>query len=251
MKTHARLLLVVGLLALAAYAFPQAAIPAIPKVSINLGGGTAKGGEVATSLQIIALLTVLSLAPAILMLTTCFTRIVIILGFVRTALGTPSLPPNQVLVSLSLFLTLFVMKPTWEQVDAKALKPLTAGKISMAQAVTAATPPVRDFMLKSTYTSDLRLFLDLRGQKPKNREELDLASLVPAFVISELKTAFLIGFYIFVPFLIIDLIVSSALMGMGMMMMPPTVISLPAKILVFVLADGWSTLIHAILAGYR
>ena len=242
-------LIVLIVLALAAYAFPQ--IPTIPKIGISLGGG-AKGAEVATSLQILALLTVLSLVPAILMLTTCFTRIVIILGFVRTALGTPSLPPNQVLIGLSMFLTLFIMRPTWEQVDARAIKPLTNGKITIAQAVKEATPPVRDFMLKSTYTSDLQLFIDLRGgPKPKNREELDLTALVPAFMISELKTAFLIGFYVFVPFLIIDLIVSSALMGMGMMMMPPTVISLPAKILVFVLADGWSTIIQAILAGYR
>lgn len=245
-----RATLVLLLIALATLAFPQ--IPAIPKIGISLGGSAAKGGEVATSLQILALLTVLSLVPAILMLTTCFTRIVIILGFVRTALGTPSLPPNQVLVGLSLFLTLFVMKPTWEQVDARAIKPLTDGRITIAQAVKEATPPVRDFMLRSTYTSDLQLFLDLRGgPAPKNRDELDLSALVPAFMISELKTAFLIGFYVFVPFLIIDLIVSSALMGMGMMMMPPTVISLPAKILVFVLADGWSTIIQAILAGYR
>ena len=245
-----RAVLVALLLALAAWAFPQ--IPAVPKIGISLGGAATKGGEVATSLQILALLTVLSLVPAILMLTTCFTRIVIILGFVRTALGTPSLPPNQVLVGLSLFLTLFVMRPTWEKVDEAAIKPLTNGKITMAQAVKAATPPVRDFMLRSTYTSDLQLFIDLRGgPKPRSREELDLTALVPAFMISELKTAFLIGFYVFVPFLIVDLVVSSALMGMGMMMMPPTVISLPAKILVFVLADGWSTIIQAILAGYR
>lgn len=248
-----RATLVLLLLALAGAAFPQVApgIATIPKIGISLGGG-AKGGEVATSLQILALLTVLSLVPAILMLTTCFTRIVIILGFVRTALGTPSLPPNQVLVGLSLFLTMFVMKPTWEKVDQQAIQPLSAGKIDMRQAVAAATPPVRDFMLRSTYTSDLRLFLELRGgPPPQTREELDMTALVPAFIVSELKTAFLIGFYVFVPFLIVDLIVSSALMGMGMMMMPPTVISLPAKILVFVLADGWSTLIQAILAGYR
>ncbi len=239
------------LLSLVAVAFPQS-IPALPKIGLSMGGGTAKGDEVATSLQILALLTVLSLAPALLMLTTCFTRIVIILGFVRTALGTPSLPPNQVLVGLSLFLTLFVMKPTWEKVDEAAIKPLTNHQIDIREAVKRATPPVRDFMLRSTYTSDLRLFIDLRGgPAPKTKEELDLTALVPAFIISELKTAFLIGFYVFIPFLIIDLIVSSALMGMGMMMMPPTVISLPAKILVFVLADGWGTLIQAILAGYR
>lgn len=243
---------VLALLTLACVAMPQT-IPAIPKIAISMGGsGATKGTEVATSLQILAMLTVLSLAPALLMLTTCFTRIVIILGFVRTALGTPSLPPNQVLVGLSLFLTIFVMKPTWEQVNDRALKPLSNGQMNVGQAVKAATPPVRDFMLRSTYTSDLQLFLDLRGgPRPKTKEDLDIAALLPAFVISELKTAFLIGFYVFIPFLIIDLIVSSALMGMGMMMMPPTVISLPAKILVFVLADGWSTLIQAILAGYR
>lgn len=237
------------LLTLVAAAFPQT-LPAIPKIAISAGGG--KGDDVASSLQILALLTVLSLAPAILMLTTCFTRIVIILGFVRTALGTPSLPPNQVLVGLSLFLTLFVMKPTWDKVDEVAIKPLTNHQINAKQALDRATPPVRDFMLRSTYTSDLRLFLDLRGGKPpKTKDELELTTLIPAFIISELKTAFLIGFYIFIPFLIVDLIVSSALMGMGMMMMPPTVISLPAKILVFVLADGWGTLIQAILQGYR
>ena len=245
-----RLLLVLLLLALAAAALSQ--MPTIPKIDIGIGGGAAKGKEVATSLQILALLTVLSLAPALLMLTTCFTRIVIILGFVRTALGTPSLPPNQVLVGLSLFLSLFIMKPTWDQVNTRAIQPLTAGKMDVGQAVKAATPPVRDFMLKSTYTSDLQLFVNLRGgPQTMTKEDLDLSALVPAFIISELKTAFLIGFYVFVPFLIIDLIVSSALMGMGMMMMPPTVISLPAKILVFVLADGWSALIQAILAGYR
>ncbi len=223
----------------------------IPKISLNLGGQNGGKNEVATSLQILALLTVLSIAPAILILTTAFTRIVIVFSFVRSALGTPTIPPNQVLIGLSLFLTFFIMGPTYQKVNDAALKPFMAGKLNMDQAVERAGVPMRDFMLKSTYQSDLKLFLDIRNEHPRTRNELSLVTLIPAFIISELKTAFIIGFYIFVPFLIIDLIVASSLMSMGMMMMPPTVVSLPAKILVFVLADGWGNLIHALLAGYR
>jgi flagellar biosynthesis protein FliP len=246
--------LIVLLLAMGTWAIcqaPQAPI-SIPKISVNLGGvAGGKNGEVSTSLQILALLTVLSVAPALLMLTTAFTRIVIVFSFVRSALGTPTIPPNQVLIGLSLFLTFFVMGPTYQKVNDAALKPLMDGKIGMSQAVEQASAPMREFMLKSTYQSDLRLFLDMRNEHPKTRNELSLITLIPAFIISELKTAFMIGFYIFVPFLIIDLIVASSLMSMGMMMMPPTVVSLPAKILVFVLADGWGNLISALLAGYR
>lgn len=236
--------------AIAAFALPQQQIP-IP--SIQLGVGGAKGqDQISTSLQILALLTILSVAPAILILTTAFTRIVIILSFVRTALGTQAIPPNQVIVGLSLFLTLFVMGPTYQQIQKDALVPFSAKKnpITFDQALQRAQKPIKEFMLKNTYEGDLKMFLTMRKQHPKNREELDILSLIPAFVISELKTAFIIGFYIFVPFVIIDLIVASVLMGMGMMMMPPVVVSLPAKLLVFVLADGWAVLIHAILSGY-
>jgi flagellar biosynthetic protein FliP len=246
--------LVLLLVALGAWAFSQSSPGqiSIPKISVVLGGGGAgKTGEVATSLQILALLTVLSVAPAILILTTAFTRIVIVFSFVRSALGTPTIPPNQVLIGLSLFLTFFVMAPTYQKVNDAAIKPAMEGKIGMAQAVDRASGPMRDFMLKSTYQSDLQLFLEMRHERPKNRNELNLITLIPAFIISELKTAFMIGFYVFIPFLIIDLIVASSLMSMGMMMMPPTVVSLPAKILVFVLADGWGNLISALLAGYR
>lgn len=221
--------------------------------SMQLGVGAAKGqDQVSTSLQILALLTVLSVAPAILILTTAFTRIVIILSFVRTALGTQSIPPNQVIVGLSLFMTFFVMGPTFDRVNKEALTPYMAKKnpISFDEAVKRAQVPVKEFMLKNTYEGDLQMFLNMRHQKPKTREELDIVSLIPAFVISELKTAFIIGFYIFVPFVIIDLIVASVLMGMGMMMMPPVVVSLPAKLLVFVLANGWAVLAQAILSGY-
>jgi flagellar biosynthetic protein FliP len=228
---------------------PGASSLQIPNLNVNLGG-TGKN-QVATTLQILALLTVLSIAPSILMLTTAFTRIVIVFSFVRSALGTPTIPPNQVLVGLSLFLTAFVMAPTYEKINDSALKPLMAGTIGPDVAMARASAPMRDFMLKSTYETDLRLFLSIRKEHPRTRNDLSLITLIPAFIISELKTAFIIGFYIFVPFLVIDLIVASSLMSMGMMMMPPTVVSLPAKILVFVLADGWGNLINALLAGYR
>lgn len=222
----------------------------LPSVGINIGKGSGSQGEVSTSLQIMALLTVLSLAPALMILTTAFTRIVIIFSFLRNAMGTPSIPPNQVVIGLSLFLTFFVMAPTYEQINKSSLQPYMAKKISFDQAVKNAQKPVREFMLKNTYSKDLRMFLDIRKENA-TKDDVSLVSLIPAFIISELKTAFIIGFYIFVPFLIIDLVVASGLMSMGMMMLPPTVVSLPAKLLIFVLADGWSMLVNAILQGYR
>jgi flagellar biosynthesis protein FliP len=248
-----RLIPVLLLASLAASGFGQSL--GIPNVSIDFGPGVVgpggEGGEVSNSLQILAMLTVLSLAPAILILTTAFTRIVIVFSFVRNALGTPSIPPNQVLIGLSLFLTFFVMAPTYQEINENALQPLARKEIDMEQAMERAQAPLRTFMLKNTYEKDLLLFVNIRNERPATREDIDFVTLVPAFVISELKTAFIVGFYIFVPFLIIDLIVASALMSMGMMMLPPTVVSLPAKILVFVLADGWATIVAALLAGYR
>lgn len=225
----------------------------VPSLNVNFGAGKSSD-DVSSSLQILALLTVLSVAPAIMILTTAFTRIVIIFGFLRNALGTPSIPPNQVLIGLSLFLTFFVMGPTYNEINEKALQPyLTSDKtkkITFDEATKRAEKPLRAFMLKNTYSKDLKMFLEMRGEKA-TREDVSLTALIPAFVISELKTAFIVGFYIFVPFLIIDLIVASGLMSMGMMMLPPTVVSLPAKLLVFVLADGWSMLVQTILQGYR
>ncbi len=250
-RTATRLTLVI-LLGVAACIAHSQNVP-IPKLSVEIGKGGASD-DVSTSLQILALLTVLSVAPAILILTTAFTRIVIIFSFVRNALGTPTIPPNQVLIGLSLFLTFFVMGPTYDRINQTALQPYLskeAGKkIGFDEALDRAQKPLREFMLKNTYNADLRLFLDLRKEKA-TRENVSLVSLIPAFIISELKTAFIIGFYVFVPFLIIDLIVASGLMSMGMMMLPPTVVSLPVKVLVFVLADGWATLVSAILQGYR
>ncbi|HRI42736.1 MAG TPA: flagellar type III secretion system pore protein FliP [Fimbriimonadaceae bacterium] len=244
------LLLTLGLVAVAV---PQTGLP-----KIDIGISPTKNPEdISTSLQILALLTVLSIAPAILIMTTAFTRIVIIFSFVRNALGTQNIPPNQVVIGLSLFLTLYIMAPTYTQINESALKPYFSKKImangkpmTFEQALEEAQKPVRAFMLKNTYESDLNLFLDMRDEHPETPEKVSLISLIPAFILSELKTAFIIGFYIFVPFVIIDLIVGSALISMGMMMLPPTVISMPAKLLVFILADGWSVLVQAIMQGF-
>ena len=244
-----KLFWILVILGLVQFASAQAGMP---KISIGMGQAHSQG-DVSSSLQIMALLTVLSLAPALMILTTAFTRIVIILSFVRTAIGTQSIPPNQVIIGLSLFLTFFVMGPTWQKVNDTAVQPYFSKThpISQQVAIDRATIPVRDFMLKNTYEKDLRLFLNIRHETPKTKKDVSLTTLVPAFVISELKTAFIVGFYIFIPFLIIDLIVASGLMSMGMMMLPPSMVSLPAKLLVFVLADGWGTLVSAILSGYR
>lgn len=251
MQSHGRTLRLILVFLLAGLGVMAAAqnLP-IPSVSVGLNG--AKGqSEVSSSLQILALLTVLSLAPAILILTTSFSRIVIIFSFLRSALGTPTIPPNQVVIGLSLFLTFFVMGPTYKQINDNALQPYMKKEIGFDDAVQKAQKPLRSFMLKNTYDTDLKLFLNMRNEKVQKPDDVAFTTLVPAFIISELKTAFVIGFYIFVPFLIIDLIVASALMSMGMMMMPPVVVALPAKLLVFVLANGWGTLIAAILTGYR
>ncbi|MCW5943953.1 MAG: flagellar type III secretion system pore protein FliP [Fimbriimonadaceae bacterium] len=238
------------LIGAAVAAFAQQGVR-VPSINVDMGGKAGQPDDLSTPLQILALLTVLSIAPAILILTTAFTRIVIVLGFVRSALGTPNVPPNQVLIGLSLFLTFYVMGPTFETVHKTALEPYFAKKISSTEAFAKAEAPIKGFMLNNTYESDLALFVNLSRERPETRESVKLSAVIPAFVISELKTSFIIGFYIFIPFLIIDLIVASALMSMGMMMLPPVVVSLPAKLLVFVLADGWATLTNAIVSGYR
>ncbi|GAB4123740.1 MAG: flagellar type III secretion system pore protein FliP [Fimbriimonadaceae bacterium] len=252
MNRNARLWIVlVALFGLMAVAIPQSTT-AVPSLSVNLGGGTQDKGQLSTSLQLMALLTVLSVAPALLILTTAFTRIVIVMSFLRTALGTPSIPPNQVLIGLSLFLTFFVMAPTYQEIDKEAIRPYMRAEnpISMEEALDRAEKPLRAFMLKNTYTSDLELFLSIRGEESKTTDQIELWTIIPAFVISELKTAFIIGFYIFIPFVLIDLMIASVLMGMGMMMMPPVVVSLPAKLLIFILCDGWQLLMRTLLSGY-
>lgn len=207
--------------------------------------------NVSTSVKLLLLLTVLSLAPSILILMTAFTRIVIVLSFVRTALATQQMPPNQVIVGLSLFLTFFIMAPTFQEVNKTALTPLFNEKITLEQAYDRASIPFKDFMSAHTRQKDLSLFLDYaKVDKPKSIQDIPLTALVPAFAISELKTAFQIGFMIFIPFLVIDMVVASVLMSMGMMMLPPVMISLPFKILLFVMVDGWYLVVKSLLDSF-
>ncbi len=208
--------------------------------------------SVSTSIQLLLLLTVLSIAPGILILMTCFTRIVIVLSFVRTSLGTQQMPPNQVLLGLALFITFFVMAPTFSQVNKEALQPLLNEEINLTEAYDQAALPMKEFMSAHTRQKDLALFLEYAEMdRPSSVEDIPLTALVPAFAISELKTAFQIGFMIFVPFLVIDMIISSVLMSMGMMMLPPVMISLPFKILLFVLVDGWNLVIKSLLISFQ
>jgi flagellar biosynthetic protein FliP len=225
-----------------AICFPGAANAAtIPIPSFQIGVGQADGPEdVAVVLQVIALLTVLSLAPAILILMTSFTRLVIVFHFLRQAIGTQQSPPNQVVVGLALFMTFFIMMPVWQQVYKDALNPYMNEEISITTALEKAKVPLKKFMMANTREKDLALFISASGQpRPQNRDDVELLTLIPAFVISELKTAFIIGFVLYVPFLVIDMVVASVLLSMGMMMLPPVMISLPFKLMLFVLVDGW------------
>jgi flagellar biosynthesis protein FliP len=207
--------------------------------------------NVSTSIKMMLLLTVLSIAPAILILMTSFARIIIVLSFVRTALATQQMPPNQVLVGLALFLTFFIMAPTFQQVNDEALTPLFAEEITLDEAYELASMPFKEFMSKHTRQKDLELFLQYnKAERPESLEDVPLTMLVPAFALSEIKTAFQMGFMIFIPFLVIDMIVASILMSMGMMMLPPVMISLPFKILLFVLVDGWYLIIKSLLQSF-
>ena len=207
--------------------------------------------NLSTSIKLMLLLTVLSLAPSILILMTSFARIVIILSFVRTALATNQMPPNQVIVGLALFLTFFIMAPTLQQVNEEALTPLFEEDITLEQAYENASGPFKEFMSKHTRQKDLELFLSYsEAERPETLEDIPLTIMVPAFALSEIKTAFQIGFMIFIPFLVIDMIVASVLMSMGMMMLPPVMISLPFKILLFVLVDGWYLVMKSILQSF-
>ncbi|OEH91273.1 flagellar biosynthetic protein FliP [Bacillus solimangrovi] len=207
--------------------------------------------NVSTTIKLILLLTVLSLAPSILILMTCFTRIVIVLSFVRTSLATQQMPPTQVLISLALFLTFFIMGPTFAEVNEQALTPFIEGELTQEEAYTKAVGPFKEFMSKHTRQKDLELFLSYaQMERPQTIDDIPMTALIPAFAISEIKTAFQIGFMIFVPFLVIDMAVASVLMSMGMMMLPPVMISLPFKILLFVLVDGWYLVVKSLLASY-
>lgn len=208
--------------------------------------------NISAGIQILLLITVLSLAPAILVMVTSFTRIIVVLSLVRNAIGIPQLPPNQVLIGLALFLTAFVMAPAIKTINSEAVQPYLNGTISQQEAYNRGEAPLRTFMLKQTREQDLGLFLKLSGsEKPETKADVPTYVLVPAFTISELKTAFQMGFVMFVPFLIIDLVISSALLSMGMMMLPPVVVSLPFKILLFVLVDGWYLIIGSLVGSFN
>ncbi|MCT6923559.1 MULTISPECIES: flagellar type III secretion system pore protein FliP [Bacillales] len=207
--------------------------------------------NVSTSVKLLLLLTVLSLAPSILILMTSFTRIVIVLSFTRTALATQQMPPNQVIIGLALFLTFFVMAPTFQEVNDQALQPLFNEEIGLEEAYDRAAVPFKEFMAEHTRQKDLELFISYnQAERPATIEEIPLTMLVPAFALSEIKTAFQMGFMIFIPFLVIDMVVASTLMSMGMMMLPPVMVSLPFKILLFVLVDGWYLVMKSLLQSF-
>ena len=208
-------------------------------------------GSVSAPLQIVIVLTLLSFLPAVLMIMTSFTRIVIVFHFLRQAMGTQEMPPNQVLVGLTLFLTVFVMAPVADRINEQAIQPAIAGKVSVGDAIVLATPPLRDFMLKQTRQKDLALFVELSGSpRPSKPSDLSMRVVVPAYAISELKTGFQMGFFVFVPFLLIDLVVSTTLLSMGMMQLPPAMISLPFKLLLFVMVDGWNLIVSSLVRSF-
>ena len=238
---------------------PATAVPAAAASStqsqpmrLNIGlEGTSKPGDISVAIQLVIVMTLLTLAPSMVILMTSFTRIVIVLGFVRTALGVPSAPSNQIIVGLSLFLTFFIMGPVFDKVNTEALQPYMSGQMTSAQAFDKASVPIRDFMLHQTRTRDLEFFLELGRFGPTPVAELPMRVVVPAFVISELQTAFQMGFLLFLPFLVIDFLVSSVLMALGMMMMPPTVVALPFKLLLFVLVDGWHLVVKSLVQSFH
>ncbi|MBI2416455.1 MAG: flagellar type III secretion system pore protein FliP [Ignavibacteriales bacterium] len=223
----------------------------LPKVGINIGNSS-NPDDVAGTLQLLFLLTILSLAPSLLIMTTSYLRLIIVLNFLRSALGTMQMPPNQLLAGLALFVTFFIMTPTWTKVNDEALKPYLDKKISMDSAYTKGIEPVRAFMFRQVRDQDLELFLSISNlPKPKTRTDLPTHILVPAFIISELRAGFIIGFFLFIPFIVVDMIVSSILMSMGMMMLPPMMVSLPFKILLFVLVDGWGLVIGSVVRSFQ
>lgn len=222
-----------------------------PSISLNLGSGApSEGRDVHAALKILFAMTVLSLAPSIVMLMTSFTRIVIVLSFVRHALSLQGTPANQIIIGLSLFLTFFIMTPVWEQVNAEALTPMRNGEITSAEALERGTVPIRAFMLRQSRPKDVELFVGLAKIGPTPPEALPLKVVIPGFIVSELRTAFQMGFLLFVPFILIDLVVATVLMSMGMFMMPPMTISLPLKILLFVLVDGWNLIVRSVVLSF-
>lgn len=228
---------------------------ALPNINIEVGTAD-NPSEATSSLQMLFLLTILSLAPSILVMMTAFTRIIIALHFLRSALGTQQMPPNQILIGLALFLTIFIMTPTFDVINNDAIKPYSAGQISQEVAIERGTRPLKEFMLRQTRDIDIKLFADIAQMEPIQDEknfidEIPMRIVIPAFIISEIRAGFMIGFLIFIPFIVIDMVVASTLMAMGMMMLPPAMIALPFKILLFILVDGWNLVIGQLVQTFR
>jgi len=244
------ILLLIGLLQITVSAQQNPTI-ALPKIGIDVGTSDSPQ-DISTTLQLLLLLTVLSLAPSIMIMTTSFLRMIIVFHFLKNALGTGQMPPNQLLAGIALFITFFIMAPTWTEVNDQALKPYMDGQITMDSAYNKGIEPIRQFMFNNVRDEDLELFVSLSSTtRPETREALPTFVLIPAFVLSELRAGFIIGFFMFIPFLIIDMMVASVLMSMGMMMLPPMMISLPFKILLFVLVDGWNLIIGSLIRSFN
>lgn len=232
---------------------PESALAAPVIPNVNIGVGTSNNPQdVAVTLQVMALLTILSIAPSILIMTTSFVRIIIVFSFLRNALSTQNMPPNQVVIALALFLSFYIMSPYWGQANENGLQPYLAGQISQEEALGNVVEPMREFMFKQTREADLALFVNLsQAERPESQADVSTFTLIPAYLISELKTGFQIGFMIYIPFIVIDMIVASTLMSMGMMMLPPVMISLPFKILLFIMVDGWHLLIRSLIVSFN
>lgn len=233
-------------------ALGQVTVEAIPIPTLNITMEEADSPtQVATVMQVLLVLTVLTLAPAILIMMTSFVRLVVVLSFIRHALGTQSMPPNQIMIGLALFMTFYIMNPVFTNINDQAIKPFLAKEITQSQALDRAAGPIREFMFKQTREKDLALFMSLaKYERPANKNQVPIAALIPAFAISELRTAFTIGFILYVPFLVIDMVVASVLLSMGMMMLPPVMVSLPFKLMLFVLVDGWNLIVGSLVKSF-
>ncbi|MCU7494807.1 MAG: flagellar type III secretion system pore protein FliP [Ignavibacteria bacterium] len=230
--------------------YAQAKTIPLPKIGIDIGTADSPK-DVSVTMQMLILLTVLSLAPSILIMTTSYLRLIVVFHFLKTALGTQQMPPSQMLAGVALFITFFIMAPTWTKVNDQAIKPYMDGKMTMDAAYDKGIEPIREFMFRNVRDADLELFLGLSNMpRPRTRQDLPTYVLVPAFAISELRAGFIIGFFLFIPFLMVDMIVSSVLMSMGMMMLPPMLVSLPFKILLFILVDGWNLIIGSVVRSF-
>lgn len=250
-------LLLIGLGAFVMFlVFSESAVYAqsmtLPNINLSIGGSADEPGKVATVIQLLFILTILSMAPSLLLMLTSFTRVLVVMSLLRHALGTQQMPPNQIIIGLSLFITMFIMAPVWNRVNEEALKPYYAEQISWEEVLSKGAVPIKEFMMRQTREKDIALFVRISKEKrPEKPSDISLPVLIPSFIISELKTAFQIGFMVYLPFLIIDMVVASILLSMGMMMLPPVMVSMPFKLLLFVLVDGWNLIVGSVVQSFK